>query len=95
MGKVLALTNAYIKAVSGFAAQVRSRTHEWTVWGRASPAADCSGTLRISGLLSVEDVKEHQHTEACEQMNKRIHQRHRWNHFTHDAQYGGNEMCRY
>ena len=53
------------------------------------------GTLRVSGLLSVEDVKEHQHTEAREQMNQRRKQRHRWNNITDDPQYGGNEMCQY
>jgi hypothetical protein len=34
-------------------------------------AAAYCGTLRVSGLLSVEDVKEHQHTEGCKQVNQR------------------------
>lgn len=40
---------------------------------RARHTTVCSDSAqrRVSGLLSVEDVKEHQHTEAREQMNQR------------------------
>jgi hypothetical protein len=40
----------------------------------------------VSGLRSVKDVKEHQHTEAREHMNQRRQKRHRWHHITHDPQ---------
>ena len=51
--------------------------------------------IRLSGLRSVEHVKEHQHTEAREHINQRRKQRHRWNHITYNPQRGGNEICRY